>query len=454
MNDSARRWLPKRIAVNFLLLLIMVGALYSGFLFFSTVRTIVARVEVPFSARIVRASAANDPVEPQGQAQPVTQPTAEQIPQGPVNILLLGIDQRGDEAGPWRTDTMILLSIDPEQKTASLLSIPRDLWVTIPGYGENRINVAHYTGDKEDYPGGGVALAKKTVWHALGVPVDYYVRVNFTGFEKLADALGGLTIDVAEAIHDEEYPDGNYGTMVVDIPAGVQNMDGETALQYARSRHGTSDYDRMARQQQVLMAARDKAVSLDFPLSRIPELIEALGTSVKTDLSLSQILWLAELGPQVERDDIRFAVIDNSMTTTVVTPEGWMVEVADWPKVRALVDELFPVPSEDTVAEPQLERAKLVTEDARIVLQNGTLREGLGQELAADLRQEGFGVMAYEEAERFDLSDTLIVYYSDKSYTVEMLGQRLGVSAEHVLDRTGEANEMDIVVILGLDQAS
>ncbi len=449
MDDAGARSPTKKFLSTFLLVLITAGALYSGFLFFATVRSIVAQVDVPFSVRIVQASTSKEQGERSDPSieEPVTAPT----PKGPVNILLLGIDQRGDDSGPWRTDTMILLSIDPDNQTASMLSIPRDLWVSIPGYGENRINTAHYVGDRDGYPGGGTALAKKTVWHVLGVPVDYYVRVNFTGFEKFVDALGGITLDVDQAIHDEEYPDGNYGTMIVDIPAGVQNMDGETALQYARSRHGNSDYDRMKRQQQVLMAARDKAVKLDFSLSRIPELFETLGSSVKTDLTLGQIFWLAEMGQEIPREDINFSTIDDSMTTTVVTPEGWMVEVPDWPKVRAIVDELFPVPT--TMADPErgLERAKLVAEEASIILKNGTLREDLGQSWSADLRAEGFSILSYEQADRFDYRDTYILYYADKPYTVQMLQQRLGVPDQHIEDRRGKASAADIIVTLGLD---
>jgi len=266
-----------------------------------------------------------------------------------VNILLLGIDQREIEKGPWRTDTMLLVSIDPATEAAVMLSIPRDLWVTIPGYGESRINEAHYWGDAKKYPGGGPALAKKTVWYALGVPVHYYVRINFAGFEKLVDAIGGLTIDVKKPIHDEEYPDNTYGTMVIDIPAGVQNMNGQRALQYARSRHGTSDFDRMTRQQAVLLAARDKILSLDVPIIRIPELLRIAGNAVQTDMTVDEIMLLGRIAKGIARDEYQQGLIDSSMTTTVVTPQGWMVEVADWNKVRKLVDSLFPAPTPSAV---------------------------------------------------------------------------------------------------------
>ncbi len=344
---NQRPWM--RAVSAFITVLIIAGALYSGFFFFSTVRALVAQVPLPFAERVVQAaepvptSEADLPAEEQPQSEVVV-PSSQRKLTEPVNILLLGIDQREGESGPWRSDTMILVSLDPVNHTAAMLSIPRDLWTTIPGYGEGRINTAHYLGDLHDYPGGGPALAKKTVWYALGVPVHYYVRVNFAGFEQLVDAIGGLIVEVPEEIYDTQYPTEDYGTTVLHIPAGVQHMDGKTALQYARTRHGSNDYARMERQQQILLAARDKVMSLDIPLSRIPTILELVGSSVQTDLTLEDMFALAEAARSIDPANIRSGVIDGSMTTTVVTPQGWMVEVADWDQVHALVNELFPPP--------------------------------------------------------------------------------------------------------------
>ena len=213
-----------------------------------------------------------------------------------VNILLMGIDQREQDSGlPTRTDTMILLTIDPASKSMGMLTIPRDLWVPIPGLGrpvEDRINTASILGDLEKYPGGGPALAKKTVQYNLGVPVHYYVRMDFKGFEKIVDALGGVTINVPQAIQDEEYPDDNYGVMSISFPAGVQHMDGETALRYVRTRHADSDFGRGRRQLQFLMAMRDQALKLNI-LPKVPGLIGQMRDSIKTDLSANDIITLA-----------------------------------------------------------------------------------------------------------------------------------------------------------------
>jgi LCP family protein required for cell wall assembly len=372
-----------------------------------------------------------------------------------INILLLGIDQRENDPGPWRTDTMILVSIDPATESVAMLSIPRDLWVTIPGFGEDRINTAHMKGDAQDYPGGGPALAKKTVWFALGVPVDYYVRVNFSGFEKIIDEIGGITINVEEAIHDEEYPDGNYGTMVIDIPAGEQHMDGVTALQYARSRHETSDYDRMERQQKVILAAREKVLSLDIPVSRIPALIEAVGDSVQTDLALNDILHLADILRNVDAERIEHDIINNGMTTTVITPDHKMVEVPDWEQVRQLVDTLFPAPVPSAVPSPSLITDRIQEEAATVLLQNGTLVPNLAQTTAETLTAKGFDVVDYDNADRFDHADTLIVAYTTQRYTVQALADALNVATDHIYFEDDAPDDVtaDIVVILGRDHA-
>jgi LCP family protein required for cell wall assembly len=436
-------WL--RAVSSFCMVLLVSGALYCGLFFFSTVRAIFARTTLPFvdnvaKAQIVQGHGSNS----RAQELPDLVQRKERV-----NILLLGIDQRPQENGFYRTDTMILVSIDPATRSAAMLSIPRDLWVTIPGYGENRINTAHSTGDAKGYPGGGVALAKKTVWYCLGIPVHYYVRINFTGFEKLIDAIGGITIDVKKPIHDEKYPDDNYGTMVIDIPAGVQHMDGKTALQYARSRHGNSDYDRMKRQQEVLLAARDKVLRLDIPLSRVPELLKIAGDSIQTDLSLDEIIALARIAKEIDPSQIKTGLIDSSMTTSVKTPQGWIVEVPDWQKVRKLVDELFPTQAPSTVVATSLTRVQLDAEAARIELRNGTLDPTLAQRTAQRLRDKGFNVVRYEDADRFDYDETIIIYYADKPHTVEGLVSELGAKLTNARPETKGPSDLDIVVILG-----
>ncbi len=446
-----RPW--KRAVSAFLTVIIVAGALYSAFFFFSTVRAIIAQVPLPFSERVVLAGG-NPGQEGDSEASLSENGKTIVFPRRQlderVNVLLLGIDQREGERGPWRTDTMILVSLDPKTNTAAMLSIPRDLWTTIPGYGESRINTAHFTGDARGYPGGGPALAKKTVWFALGVPVHNYVRVDFAGFEQLVDAIGGLTIDVPEAIYDARYPTEDFGTKEIRIPAGLQHMDGQMALQYARTRHGGSDFDRMDRQRQVLMAARDKVMALDIPLTRIPTVLDLVGSSVQTDLTLEEMFLLADAMRKVDRGDIRSAAIDNSMTTTVVTPQGWMVEVADWDKVRDLVNDLFPVAGSANES-TSLTADRLDQESARVAVQNGTGEPGVAAAVAEHLVRRGFDVITYQDADHSDYDQSLILAYREKPYTLAALADEIGIDAEAILYHDAPDESLDVVVIIGRD---
>ena len=241
------------------------------------------------------------------------------------------------------TDVVITyqVTVDPATNTAGMLSIPRDLYVEIPGYGLNRINVAHFMGDRDNYPGGGPALAKKTVQYNLGVPIHYYIRINFQGFRDVVDALGGITVEVEREIWDDKYPDENYGYMTIYIPAGVQQMDGEMALRYARTRHNGSDFVRLRRQQKVLFAIREKALSLDL-IPRLPDLLRTMGYTVDTDLDPQEVLTLAQIARQIEKEDIKSAVIDETMAVSIILPDtGANVLYPLRDKIAAVVEDIF-----------------------------------------------------------------------------------------------------------------
>lgn len=437
-RPTVPRW--KLLLLGALLIAFVAGGVYSGYLFYSTVKDFVAHAQLGMPVR---------PGLEQGRAPAEALPN---ITKERVNILLLGIDKRTTEKGPSRTDTMIVVTVDPQSKTAAMLSIPRDLWVPIPGYSENRINTAHFLGERDKYPGGGPALAKKTVQYTLGEPIHYYVRINFEGFEKLVDAIGGITIDVKESIHDEKYPDENYGYMTVDIPAGVQHMDGKTALQYARVRHGSSDFTRAKRQQQVLKAIRDKVLSLDIPLTKIPEMLRLVGGSVQTDLSLSEMYALAKLAREIPAENIKSAVIDESMTTPQITPDGAYVLIPERARVRALVDELF---GSSIAGTANLSETELIAQEgARIEVQNGTLTPGLAQRTAEYLKGLGYTVVSFSNADRSDYAKSVIVDYTGKTNTVNALMRRFNVLPENVLRYTNVQSSVDIRLILGQDYAA
>jgi LCP family protein required for cell wall assembly len=371
-----------------------------------------------------------------------------------VNILVMGIDQREFEDGPWRTDTMMVLTIDPVTKSGGMLSIPRDLWVPIPGYDEGRINQAHFFGDVYDYPGGGPALAVKTVQYNLGVPIHYYGRFNFTAFEKLVDIIGGIDVYVAEEINDELYPDEAYGYDPLHIPAGWQHFDGEMALKYARTRHSLDgDFGRAERQQQVAIAVFDQVTRLELLpqlASRAPELWQTLQGTVETDLTIDEIVALAQLASEVPRDDIRYGVIDEYYTQFWTTPDGQQVLIPLRDRMREMRDYIFTpdAPLPEYAEDPAV---RLAEEAAVIKVLNGTTTAGLAALTADYLGRQGFQLTAPDNADRSDYAESLIIVYTAKTYTAEYLANLLGLPPTAVIHGPDPNAEHDISLILGAD---
>lgn len=251
------------------------------------------------------------------------------VQRGPVHVLVLGTDQRPGEQGPFRSDTMLLTRFDPGTPRVAVLAVPRDLWVAIPGWGENRINTAHFLG--------GPTLAKQTVESAFNLPVHYYVRLEFDDFVGIIDAMGGITVDVPETLHDEFYPTPDYGVTTIHIEAGTQHMDGETALIYARSRHSTSDFDRAQRQQQILAAMKRK---LQQPTTwpRLPLVTYRVATSLDTDMATNEWPVLALIALRADNVD-RYAIGPDE-TTPYVTADGAAVLLPQWDRINALLEQM------------------------------------------------------------------------------------------------------------------
>jgi len=246
-------------------------------------------------------------------------------------VLVLGVDQRpGDSLSDSRTDVMIVLSVDPVTHSAGMLSIPRDLFVPIPGESDlQRINTAFEIGELKA-PNGGPLLAMQTVQYNLGLHVDHYVIFNFQAVIALVDAVGGVDIDVPSVIDDPEYPDMNNGYDPLHIPAGHIHMVGGLALKYARTRHGDNDYERTHRQQQVILALRDKVTRLNMLpqlLQQAPQLWSQFQNNVETNLTLDQTLGLIVYAKDIPFDNIKRGTIEGQYARamawngdTVVTP--------------------------------------------------------------------------------------------------------------------------------------
>jgi len=257
----------------------------------------------------------------------------------PLSVLLLGIDRRADESGPTRSDSIILLGSQADGAGAAMLSIPRDLWVDIPGVGEQRINTALFFGHDPADAGAGPRLAMRTVQQELGRPVDRYLLLDFATFVRAVDALGGVEVDVPATIVDTEYPTPDYGITTVRFDPGVQTMDGERALVYVRTRHSDGDFSRSARQLQVIQALAAKAMRPEsWP--RLPELMRVLRAGVVTDLTPGDGLALLPLASALASGEVRAATLEQAATPWI-TPGGAWVLLPDRIAIEQIVTELF-----------------------------------------------------------------------------------------------------------------
>jgi LCP family protein required for cell wall assembly len=480
-------WL--RVLIGVFLLIFVAGGLYSGYLFYATVREIVARADLPAlpvvqlpSFRLPEAAADQEEggLEPLPEMPDMTPvaggvelsyepPAAAPTPADNqrVNILLLGIDRRGSKAWGYRTDTIIIVTVDKEYKTVGMMSIPRDLYLMIPGVGEHRINEANVYGYTMDYPGDGPALLKRTIEHNFGISTDYYIMIDFDGFKEIVDTLGGIDVNVPRALHDTMYPmpkPGDphaYGTVHFD--PGWQHMDGERALQYARSRMSTSDFDRADRQQRILLAIREKALSLGL-LPKLPALFATMGNMVKTDMTLQEMTELALLAPQVDMGNMKQVVIKKPMVYGQRV-EGAAVQLPRWDLINEAVSELFdrpiqveptPTPAPPTptptLAPVEIQALQgLADEGARIAVQNGTSEPNYAARVAAMLLEEGYQVVEFGDADRLDYTSTVIVDYTAKTFTLESLIDRFQVTPENVRHSPNLRSQIDIRIIVGQD---
>lgn len=371
-----------------------------------------------------------------------------------ISILLLGVDRRCDEEGPTHSDSLILVSIDPVSHSAAVLSLPRDLWVEIPGFGVDRINRAYYNGQVYEYPGGGQALARETVAATLGVPVDYYVAIEFQAFTKIVDLIGGIEINVPEEIDDPTYPDNCYGYEPFHINTGVQQLDGDAALKYARTRVTFGgDVDRAERQQVVLLAVRDKVLRLNMLpqlIREAPQIWQTVQQNVRTNLSLDEMVKLALLAQDIPRDNIRTAVIDYDYVINQTTPDGRQVLVPIREEIRKLRDELFSPPPIPTPAIANL--ANLMrAENARVAIYNGTAVFGLAGDTRTFLQQYDINITEIGNADSSTYRSTQIIDYGSFPNTTFYLVQLMEIPPLNVSNAQQAPGNFDVLIILGND---
>ncbi|MDD2487388.1 MAG: LCP family protein [Candidatus Gracilibacteria bacterium] len=222
-----------------------------------------------------------------------------------INILLTGVGG-GSHEGAELTDTIILASINTKKKMVTMLSLPRDLYVSYPAGGAGRINELYFRGLKNLSPSKAMTYLEDKVSEITGEKIDYYANIDFDGFIKFVDLIDGIKVDVPEKLVDTEYPDSNWGYETFSIKKGLQKLNGTTALKYARSRHSTSDFDRSLRQQLVIKAIKDKLFKLEYignPV-KLKSLFYAISSNIKTDLSLTDMISFALLAKSIPTENI------------------------------------------------------------------------------------------------------------------------------------------------------
>ncbi|MBL7162201.1 MAG: LCP family protein [Anaerolineales bacterium] len=400
-----------------------------------------------------------------------------------INVLILGVDDRVDELddGPPRTDTMILATINPENKTAGMLSLPRDLWVDVPGYGYYKINQAYFLGESQAISGGGAGLAMDTVDEFLDVQIPYYVQINFNTFIQLIDEMGGVKIDVPERIM-VNIGKGNVKT----LQPGVQTLPGDIALAYVRARNtADGDFDRTRRQQQVLFGIFQRLTDFNLIptlINKAPSLYKNVASGVNTNLTLSQIAKLAQLAYGIPNENIQHLVIGHDQVVEGFSYNGMYILSPIPEQIEALKNELFnmapvvtnptPRPSSTPVTtlpaptetrEPSFVEEILSTDEAQpttpppqegpsIAVHNGTGTSGLAGDTAEYLKANGVRVTEIGNAGE-SYTYTTIIDYTGNPDTITQLSQLLGLSDIKIYNRYDPDSEVDLLLTLGNDWA-
>jgi len=445
-----------QIILGVMVLLALVGA-YFGF---RLTRQLVATNET-FS--LPGDTVVNDPddqdANPDSTPKPTEIPAADLPTPEPwngvsrVNILVMGLDYRDWEAGETpRTDTMIVFTLNPLNKTAGMISIPRDLWVGIPGFEYGKINTAYYLGEVYNLPGGGPALAAETVEELLGIPIQYYAQIDFQAFIGFIDHIEGVRLTFDEPMVLDRL--GKWNT--VTIEPGVITLPGEYALAYVRARKTEGgDFDRAQRQQNLIMAVRDRILEFDMMpklVARAPEIYNDLASGINTNMSLSEAIKLGWSALDVDRDDINQIVISNEYVTLGKSSDGLDILMAVPDKIRLLRDEMF---GEGAALGPVAEGSELdlvQEEGARVVVYNGSSTAGLGETTTAWLRDHGFNII--EQGTSDYAINSQIYIYSSKPYAINWLAETMGITSASVYDSYDPNANHDLVLVLGDDWAA
>lgn len=406
---------------------------------------------------------------------PTPQPPAPQADLPPVwdgasrvNVLVMGLDTETqtdatgnispDRQGPARSDTMILLTVDPQTHTAGMISIPRDLWTNIPGFGYAKINTAYYNGEASKLPGGGPVLAMKTVEQVLGVPIQYYAQVQFWAFSKFIDDIGKVRVYVPKKIFIDPIGPGADDKM---LSADWHEMNGTTALAYVRARHTSEgDVDRSRRQQDVIFAIRDRILDPhNFPylLSNANYLYNDIQGGVNTNLSFEDMMKLGVLVKDIPTDQIKRGIIDYTMVTLGTVSVNGQSESIVKPipdKIRELRDEIFATGgalSPLAKGTDSLDLAK--QEGATVRVLNGTYTQGLGTKTGDYLKGLGLNIVGSDNANQIP-GYTIVIDHRGRPYMLKYLKELFHLnSGVQIVSKYDPSAPADVEIIVGDDWA-
>lgn len=374
-----------------------------------------------------------------------------------VTILVMGLDYRDWEAGEGapRTDTMILLTIDPLSKTAGMLSIPRDLFVSIPNFNYERINTAYRQGEIFHYaapgePEGGPGLAIATVEQLVGVDIDYYALIDFYAFERVIDEIDGVTITVTEPILVDPVGDKPPRT----IKPGTYTFPGDILLAYARARKTEGgDFDRSRRQQDVIIGIRNRLLeNIPDTIYNATNLYNEVAEGVKTNMTLEEAIRLGLLVKDIPIENIRKGSISEEQILFFTTPTGDQVLKPRPDAIRELRDYIFGTVELSSPLASMTPQERVTAENATVSVLNGSFTEGLAASTAEYLRGLGFNIPADKIGNANEaVTYTTIYVYTGKPYTVQMLAETLHVAEFRVVMAYNPNSSVDIEVVLGSD---
>ena len=436
-KSKNRHIIIKTVAAILFVLLILAG--YFGYRTYKTLNKVIVKNSGPTAEGLKTENVAVEKLKGEGD--------------GRVNILLLGVGDPGHAAEDL-SDTMIVASYDPKTKDVAMLSIPRDLYVKVPNNGFSKINSAHAFGEQYK-EGTGPDLAKKTVSEVLGIPIHYYIRTDFTALKQAVDTVGGVDIDVLSTLIDPDYPcEKNEGKVCgFSILAGPQHFNGSSALKYARCRKGNcgDDYGRAKRQQDVLVALRQKATKLNILANpaKVVEILDIVGKNVRTDLQVWEIERLTQVARETDPSKITSKVLDIDTTglvknsqvgaASVVVP---VAGIGNYSAIQAFVRSIFV-------------DGYIKQEAATIQVENGTAQINKAQLVSELLKSYNYNVISAVPADATSYKKTQIIDSSkgSKPYTIQYLEKRFGVKATPAAQDSAEQKPAvaDVRIIVGTD---